>query len=108
DRIILLSSHIVSDLETIANQIVLMKDGKTLFSGNYAEAIKTISDSVFLTKITTEELLKFRETYQVTDIKRDKDGYQVRFVNQKKDLFNVVKAEANLEDVYMYLTGKAV
>ena len=108
DRIILLSSHIVSDIETIANQIVIMKDGTTLFTGNHADALKTISDSVFLANITAEELPKYRESYQVTDIKRGNELYQVRFVNLAKDLPNVVRAEANLEDVYMYLTGKAV
>lgn len=108
DKIILLSSHIVSDIETIADQIVIMKEGATLFAGSHAEAIDTISDSVFLADITAEELPKYRESYQVTDIKRGNDFYQVRFVNLQKDLPNAVQAEANLEDVYMYLTGKAI
>ena len=108
NRIILLSSHIVSDIETIADKIVVMKDGATLFAGNPAEAIETIAGRVCLADVTAEELPKYRESYQVTDIKRRNNFYQVRFVNMQNDLTNVVSSEANLEDVYMYLTGKSI
>lgn len=47
DRIVLLSTHIVSDVEHIANTILMMKDGQLLHSGNLENSIKTIEGKVF-------------------------------------------------------------
>ena len=108
DKIVLLSSHIVSDIETIANQIIVMKEGEMLFSGNSADALKLIADQVFITPVAEEEIAQYRKQYQVTDIKREAGSYLVRYVNDAESSPKGEKVTANLEDVYMYLTGKTI
>lgn len=108
DKIILLSSHIVSDIETIANQIIVMKEGETLFSGQPSDALQLIAENVYVVKVHENEIAHYRETYQVTDMKREADGYQIRYVNKTDDNSAGKQVNANLEDVYMYLTGKTI
>ena len=47
DRLVLLSTHIVSDIEYIANEIWLMKDGKILHKGSIDELINSMSEAVW-------------------------------------------------------------
>ncbi len=105
DRIIILSSHIVSDIETIADQVVIMNKGQLITKGNQVDIINQVRGKVYETVITQSEIKNFKNDYKTISSFRVEDGYRVRFINTKKvDSFHNVNP--TLEDAYIYLNQK--
>lgn len=102
DRIVLLSTHIVSDIEHIADVILVMKDGKIIHNGNMEKIIQVIKGKVWECTATDSEVEKLMAEYPVLNIRREKEGTFLRLVCDQKPLENAVSAEAVLEDLYLY------
>ncbi|PQB08636.1 ABC transporter ATP-binding protein [Polaribacter filamentus] len=103
DSIVILSSHIVSDIDTIADKVAIMKNGELLSHGNQEEIILQIKDKVFETIISKEQLTSFKTSKIVVSTSRKKSQLLVRYIADKP-VENSNKKEANLEDAYLYLT----
>lgn len=102
DRIVLLSTHIVSDVENIATTILVMKDGQLLHSGKPKDIITAINDKVFecLTDHKTAE--KLMSIYPVINLRSEGENTFLRLVCDKKPLEHAVNVPASLEDLYLY------
>lgn len=103
DCIIILSSHIVSDIETIADEVAIMKDGKLIAKGFQSDIINTVTNKVFEIEISKDELTSFKENYLVVNTIRKKDAVLVRFIADTK-LNNAVVCIPSLEDAYLFLS----
>jgi ABC-type multidrug transport system ATPase subunit len=103
DAIVILSSHIVSDIDTIADQVAVMKDGTLILKDNPENIINKVADKVYEVAIEKEQLNSFKTEHIVVSTKRKKRQFVVRYISDKP-LQNSVKQEANLEDAYLYLT----
>ena len=103
DCIIILSSHIVSDIETIADEVAVMKNGKLIIKGFQSEIIDAVANKVYEIEISKEELTNFKEKHFVLNTIRKKDTVSVRFVADIK-VSNAVPCIASLEDAYLFLT----
>lgn len=103
DCIIILSSHIVSDIETIADEVAIMKDGKLIAKGFQSDIINTVTNKVFEIEISKDELTSFKEKYLVVNTIRRKDAVLVRFIADTK-LNNAVVCIPSLEDAYLFLS----
>ncbi|WP_079478719.1 ABC transporter ATP-binding protein [Halobacillus salinus] len=101
DRIILLSTHIVSDVESIANEIIMIKDNRILYSRPQQELNKLLEERLFETTLPFSELEKFRATHSVLSEKQEKNKMTVRFVATETGPWN--KVEPTLEDVFLYV-----
>lgn len=101
--IVILSSHIVSDIDTIADQVAIMKAG-SLITLDYPESIvEKVKDKVFEVDMPKAEASAFKEEHMVVNTTRKKDEVKVRYIaNQPAP--NSRQAEASLEDAYLYLT----
>ncbi len=105
DRIILLSSHIVSDIETIADNILVMKEGKGLFYGDFEQAISLVEGLVHEDYAEDDQLKLLKKKAIVTDVKKAGDQMLVRYLfKEQEDSHEKGNLPARLEDVYMYLT----
>ncbi len=102
DRIVLLSTHIVSDVENIANTILVMKDGQLLHSGSLDEIIKAISGKVFEMCVTNKEAEELTALYPVINIRSENGGTFLRLVCDEKPHDTAVSVVATLEDLYLY------
>ncbi len=103
DCIVILSSHIVSDIDTIADKVVIMKNGTLITHGSQDDIIKNVTNTVFETTIKNEELANFKAQHIVVSTTR-KDGHMmVRYITENP-LENATEMEASLEDAYLYLT----
>lgn len=102
NRIILLSTHIVSDLEYIANEIVIMKDGLLIEKGNPRHLLKRLDGSVWLVTISDAQLAAYQDRYKVGNIVRNEDGLVVRVIADEKPQQTAVETAPNLEDLYLY------
>ena len=103
DAIVILSSHIVSDIDTIADEVAVMKEGKLILKDNPENIIATVSDKVYEIAIAKETLKNFKNDYTVVSTKRKNQQFVVRFISDKT-VENATRKEANLEDAYLYLT----
>lgn len=108
ERIVLLSTHIVSDVENIANEILIMKDGKIQASGTVEHLSETLKGKVWKCLMTHEEASYAEENYTVCNRKKEEGGIVLTLISDKKPSFNAKEMEPSLEDVYMYYFGEEV
>lgn len=101
-RIVLLSTHIVSDVEYIADQIMVMKDGSIIHKGSLEEIIQAIEGKVWECKVTRGEGNRLQSCYVVTNIREEKDGLLLRLVGDEPPSLDALQAKATLEDLYLY------
>jgi ABC-type multidrug transport system ATPase subunit len=110
DRIVILSSHIVSDIETIANDIAIIYQGRVLKHDLPEEILKTVEGQVYETMLTNEQFDSFRTKYAVSNSMRRSDGWLVRFVLNHGELLPdvlVQPAKGTLEDAYLRIIASA-
>lgn len=107
DCIIILSSHIVSDIETIADEVALMKGGVLLTKGSQQDVIKQVEGKVFETLIDHSLLDDFKRTHLVVNTIRQKDKMRVRYISDAP-VVESISYQASLEDAYLFLTKATV
>ena len=103
DCIVILSSHIVSDIDSIADTVAVMKNGKLLTHNSVEKLIHLVQGKVYETEIDNKQLTNFKSNHMVVSTARKKEQVLVRFLSDKA-LKNTVIKEAYLEDAYLYLT----
>lgn len=102
DRIILLSTHIVSDVEYIADTILVMKSGQMIHSGSLEEIIGVIKGKVWECTVPQKLADELAAAYPVINIRNEAEGVFLRLVCDEKPCENAVNGEATLEDLYLY------
>ncbi len=103
DCIVILSSHIVSDIETIADTVAIMKNGQLISQGFQQDIIDVAKNKVFEQEINASDLNAFKEKYLILNTIRKKEHVLVRFIADEK-LPNATGCNATLEDAYLYQT----
>ncbi len=103
DKIILFATHVVSDIECIADKVILLKEGEVIAEGTPTELIEFMSGKVGEIICRLEDVGKLQEKYKVGNIKQRKTGIALRIVGNAlpKDAV-LVENDINLEDVYLY------
>ena len=106
DKIILIATHVVSDIECIANQVALLKDGHLIRMETPAELIDSISGKVGEIPCTKEELIAMQKQYPTGNTIQKRDGVYFRVVGDVlPETAQVVTDNLSLEDVYLYYLG---
>lgn len=106
DRLVLLSTHIVSDVEYIASEIFLMKDGGIAHSGTPAELTASMPSGVWSVCVEKNEVENFLRSYKVANMKAVPGGVELRILSKEPPAAGAQRAEANLEDVFLYYFGE--
>ncbi|MDU3338270.1 ABC transporter ATP-binding protein [Paraclostridium bifermentans] len=105
DKIVILSTHIVSDVEFISNEIIIMKDGKLVEKDTPNELLKSIRGKVHSLRIKEDMLHKVQIEFKVSNIVREKEHILVRVVGHEnisiKDI-DVINENPSLEDLFLY------
>lgn len=108
NRIVLISTHIVSDIEYIANQVVILQEGKLNRMGSVKELCSEISGHVWEVR-TTEKIAKdLMKNYLTSNLKRDAESVVMRIVSKKKPIDGALPLEPQLEDVFLTVFGEQV
>lgn len=102
DRIVLLSTHIVSDVENIASTILVMKKGQLVHSGPLDEIIKVIEGKVWECSVDEQMAEGLMESYPIINIRQESPQVFLRLVCEEKPCETARSVQANLEDLYMY------
>lgn len=106
DRLVLLSTHIVSDIEYIANEIWLMKDGKLMHKGTSEEVINSMPEKVWECYVEKNKVSDFVNKYKISNMKSEANGVMLRIISLEKPFVNAKYAEPSLEDVFLYYFGE--
>lgn len=106
DRLVLLSTHIVSDIEYIANEIWLMKDGEILHKGSIEELINSMTETVWECLVPKNRVSDFMEKYKISNMKSEINQVMLRIISHEKPVENAMRVEASLEDVFLYYFGE--
>lgn len=106
DRVVLLSTHIVSDVEYIAGEILLMKDGEITVSGTPEEVIASMPLKVWRCSLKKEHVDHILRTYPVSNIKTVPGGAELRVLSATPPTPGAVEETATLEDVFLYHFGE--
>lgn len=105
NRIVILSTHIISDMEFIAGEVIIMNKGSILKIDTTENLIQTVSGKVWTAFLSHQDFLKVKSNYIVGNIVQKSNGVEVRLVSDKKPDFECRKAEPILEDVFSYYFG---
>ena len=108
DRLVLLSTHIVSDVEYIANEILLMKDGALVHRGTTEQLVATMTENVWKCYVEKREVPQLIERYKISNLKTDSHGVELRVIAKEKPISDAVLDEPVLEDVFLYYFGERV
>jgi ABC-2 type transport system ATP-binding protein len=103
DRIVILSTHIVSDVESIANEIIMIKDKQVLYKGSLDEICKVIAGMVYETSIPYEQAAVFKKEVFSLSEKQEDGLLKIRFISKKTPEPTWTAVKPNLEDVFLYV-----
>ena len=103
DKIVILVTHVVSDIECIADRIILMKNGHLIGNDTSSGLIRSVSDKVFEKKCSKEELPEFQRIYSCGNVLQRDNGLVFRVVGEEcPEGFEKCRDSISLEDVYLY------
>lgn len=101
DRIIIVSTHIVSDIEFISNEIVMIKDKELLYKDTIDNICEKLHGKVFETEIENNEIIDFRKNYLSLSEKQEHGKVKVRFISEKPYNKTWSIVYPSLEDVFL-------
>jgi len=102
-KLVLLSTHIVSDIESIATQIAVMRAGTLVTVGSPEELLRAAAGSAWEAVLPSSEFERLRKTLVVSNAVRKTDGVHLRLVSPRPPVPGASPVEPNLEDAYLHL-----
>ena len=104
-RIVIYSTHIISDISAIADRIILLKNGVMECMKPPAELCQTLDRKVWELRVPSAQSDEILEKYCVTAFSTIGNTARFRIVAEKQPFANAVQTAANLDDVYLYYFG---
>lgn len=105
DRIIILSTHIVADVEAVADTLAVLHFGRIRYQGTPENLLKQILGRTWEITLDRAELAKIKEKYLETGVFRSSAGMHVRVIADQLDHPQARTVEPTLEDAYIWLMG---
>ena len=100
DRIVILSTHIVSDVESVANQLIFLKDHRVAGEGSPESFCQDLRGKIFEITLPDTELPQFQQAHAVLSIRQEHNRVHLRFTGGSLPA-EAVPAEPSLEDVFL-------
>lgn len=109
DKIVIFATHIVSDIECIADSVVILHNGNIIRNDFPINLINEIKDKVYEIRCDKTHIEELKSKYPYGNVMQKKDGLIYRIVSDEKpDNFTHAADDINLEDVYMYHIGRTI
>ena len=105
-KTVLLSTHIVSDLEAVANEMILLKKGQVLTVQKPHNLLHELDGMVWTVSIPCENERELAEKYPCSNIMHDGEFSVLRMFSREKPHGEAVAERPNMEDMYLYYFGK--
>ncbi len=104
-KTVLLSTHIVSDLEAVANEIIFLKKGQVLTVQKPHDLLRELDGMVWTVSVPAENERCFTEKYPCSNIMHDGEFSVLRMLSREKPHDEAVSERPNMEDLYLYHFG---
>ncbi len=104
--IVILSTHIVDDVKTLCNQMVVMNRGTILLEGTPKQAVEAIQGKIWTASINKEDLTSYKKQFNVISQYINEGKMTVHVFANSQPSAEFVATEADLEDVYFSHIGK--
>ena len=102
DRIVILSTHIVSDVESIANEIIMIKNERVLYKDSIQTICLQLDGKVYETEMDFELVERFRREYLSLSERQENGKMKIRFIAVKDSDKAWKQVRPTLEDVFLY------
>ena len=107
DRIILFATHVVSDIECIADKVILLKEGQIIEAGSPVQLIDKVYGKVGEINCQLDEVDELQKKYRVGNIRQRRNGLALRIVGDTlPEMADACSNDIDLEDVYLYYFGE--
>lgn len=106
ERLVLLSTHIVSDIEYIANEIWLMKDGRIIRQGALDQMLSSMPEQVWIGHVEKQQVSALISQYKVSNMKAEGNTVELRIISPDSPLPGAVCVQPTLEDVFLHYFGE--
>ena len=101
--VVILSTHIVSDIASIATQIAVMKQGRLIRFARPEQLINEVLGKVWQLHASSAELEQYRSRFKITQANRNGEDWSLRIVHPESPHPNAVTATPDLDDVFTWL-----
>lgn len=111
DKVVIFSTHIVSDIEFMANEILVMKEGKLVEKSSIEDILDTVRGKVYTLSISETDLEDVQNEFKISSMIRTNNRINVRVVGESKiniKEFKYIEEEPNLQDVFLYYFNESV
>ncbi|MBO4429497.1 MAG: hypothetical protein J5832_06040, partial [Clostridia bacterium] len=105
DKIILLSTHIIHDIENICPNVCILEKGNVMYSGKTTDMVETIKDKTWTATIKAGEESEIKKKAVVTNVTYTFGSPTVRYISDGSVYDGSTPATATLEDAYIYSVG---
>ena len=106
DRVIILATHIVPDIEFIANKILLLHEGSLLKHDTPTALCEELSGKVWALEVKSQDVPNELVHHTISNMAREGDGIRLRIISENKPHPEAIAVEANLEEVFLYHCGE--
>ncbi len=103
ERIVILSTHIVSDIESIANEIIMIKEGRILYKDTLKNICNILDGMVYETEIDFDQVSNFRKEYFSLSEKQKDEKMKIRFISEENLDNSWDSVHPSIEDVFLYV-----
>ena len=106
NRIVIIATHVVSDIQFIANKVLILNKGRIAAEGTPCELCDSIRGKVFEINTDMEDLEELERKFKIGDMVNNEKNIRIRVVGDMvPDRYDYIEVMPNLEDAYLYLVG---
>lgn len=106
-RIVLITTHIISDIEYIANEVMILKEGHLVKKNKVETLLEDMKGKVWLIEIESDKISEWTTNYLVSNIKQERDKVTMRVMSNTKPCAQAKSVLPQLEDVLLDVFGIA-
>lgn len=106
DKVVILSTHIVGDIEATCENIAVLNEGELLYQGTVSQLLSKVEGNVYTAEISTMELKRIQESFLVTGILTSGSSANIKIVAQELPMKTAKPCTPDVEDAYMYLMNQ--
>lgn len=108
DRLVIFSTHIVADVETTCNDIIIMKKGRVLIRAKPLSLLTDLRGKVWETSISENEFKELKQKFALITVVRNAEGISCRILADEKPSIECISVSPTLEDAYVYHVGEVL
>lgn len=103
DRIVILSTHIIADIEASCEKIAVLEEGSIIFNGLVTDLLNAVKGKIYMAQIGKPDLPQIKLNYPITGMVTTGNHVNIRFISESTPFEGAYLCEPNVEDAYMYL-----